>query len=142
MQEILQKHRKNIRAELHVNLPEQRLCPPAQLATRTTTSNTVYSTQIAARFALALRAPVRSRALRGCCALCAGPSGSRSVASTSWFCVFCVFCVINYLLNLLNLREIMKTTQTTYSILILYYNNLFQLFKLFSFIVCEICIRV
>ena len=41
-------------------------------------------TQIAARFALALRAPVRSRALRGCCALCACPSGSRSVASTSW----------------------------------------------------------
>ena len=56
-----------------------------------------YSTQIAARFALALRAPVRSRALRGCCALCAGPSGSRSVASTLWFCVFCV---INYLRNL------------------------------------------
>ena len=65
-----------------------------------------YSTQIAARLALALRAPVRSRALRG-------------YHRFGKIILFCAFCVIKHLLNLFNLREIKKTTQTTSTTLIL-----------------------
>ena len=69
------------------------------------------------------------------------PRGQLVYSSLILFCLFCVFCVINYLRNL-QIIMLFKNNSKSYSILILYYYNLFQLFKLFSFIVCEICIRV